>query len=372
MSYVENEMLYGVSNGEIQNGTFMIPDEVTKIGDRAFWGCGSLNKITIPESVTEIGDSAFLGCFSLTKIEIANSVTKIDESAFYCCESLESIEIPDSVTEIGDYAFYGCCSLKEVKIPDSVTEIGDYAFYDCRSLKTITIPESVTEIGDNAFDNCVSLKEIVIPDSVTEIGSCAFWGCKSLEKIAIPESVTVICEGAFDYCRSLQFVEIMNPDAVIMELHPFFCCENLKTVKSGNKVHPVEYIDCCCMEILSRKQTGNMEIIHAKYFNDNGESYIVREGELSAHGDSIREAMSDLTFKKMQWLDVSEHVARIKAQGYVTPEDYRLVTGACRQGTAQFLKEKGFTWEDRLSIPETLEAVKGYWGAERFTELMTS
>lgn len=42
--------------------------------------------------------------------------------------------------------------------------------------------------------------------------------------------------------------------------------------------------------------------------------------------------------------DVSEHVTRIKKQGYINLDDYRLATGACRQGTEMFLKEHGFTW----------------------------
>lgn len=41
---------------------YIIPNSVTNIGIRAFWGCESLTKINIPDSVTNIGDSAFCGC----------------------------------------------------------------------------------------------------------------------------------------------------------------------------------------------------------------------------------------------------------------------------------------------------------------------
>ena len=38
-------------------------------------------------------------------------MTEIGERAFYGCRSLESTEIPEGVTEIGEYAFLGCRSL---------------------------------------------------------------------------------------------------------------------------------------------------------------------------------------------------------------------------------------------------------------------
>jgi serine/threonine protein kinase len=47
-----------------------IPDSVTNIGDRAFYGCKSLESIVIPDSVTSIGDGAFDQCHSLRSIII--------------------------------------------------------------------------------------------------------------------------------------------------------------------------------------------------------------------------------------------------------------------------------------------------------------
>ena len=142
-----------------------IPSSVTYIGDRAFSGCNIgfficnstyfqnddvclFNKdktaivsrikdcvnYIIPNSVTGIGDYAFSGCKSLQRITIPNSVTKIGDYAFSDCESLQSVTIPNSVTSIGDYAFNWCKSLQSVTIPNSVTSIGDYAFYGCTHL----------------------------------------------------------------------------------------------------------------------------------------------------------------------------------------------------------------------------------------------
>lgn len=47
--------------------------DVTKIGDRAFYKCGTITYIVIPESVTSIGRSAFSGCKLLNSIEIPDT-----------------------------------------------------------------------------------------------------------------------------------------------------------------------------------------------------------------------------------------------------------------------------------------------------------
>lgn len=131
-----------------------IGNDVTSIGDFAFYSCQSLASITIPDSVTSIGQRAFSSCYSLSLIVIPNSVTSIEMYAFGYCYSLASIVIPDSVISIRQYAFNNCYSLSSIVIPDRVTSIGDSALYNCRSLASITIPNSITSIGQYAFRNC--------------------------------------------------------------------------------------------------------------------------------------------------------------------------------------------------------------------------
>ena len=179
----ENNILFNKDKSRIisfrnQNLTsYVIPNNVTRIGDRAFSFCSSLAEVVIPNSVTRIGDSAFEGCSSLAEVIIPDSITGIGDRAFSFCSSLAEVIIPNSVTNIGKGAFQLCSSLAEVVIPNSVTRIGDYAFSSCSSLVEVVIPNSVTRIGDYAFLHCSSLSSIVIPVSVTIIGSYAFAGC---------------------------------------------------------------------------------------------------------------------------------------------------------------------------------------------------
>ena len=323
MKVVSNVLLEVYDNDISENGKFIVPDNVTRIGDSTFYGCKSLKEVVIPNGVTEIGDSAFWRCESLKKVVIPNSVTTIKHHAFCECESLKEMVIPEGVTEIGNYAFSECKSLKEVIIPESVTEIGNYAFSGCKTLKEIVIPEGVTEIGDSAFWRCESLKKVVIPNSVTEIGNSVFNSC---------ESLTIIYW--------------------------------------SDKAYSVRCVDGYCMHILTTKNWDGYTISKCTYFPDSSNEivYVVEKDGFSAHGSSVRKAVTDWQFKCMEHVDVSEHIARIAQQGYMDANDYRLLTGACQQGTDHFLQEHNLTWDDTMPVEEVLKITEGFYGFEKFQE----
>ena len=216
----------------------VIAEGVTGIGNRAFYGCTALQRITIPASVTSIGDNAFFNCDSLTEITVPATVTRLGDGPFASCRRLTDIKaeeanpaftavegvlfdksgtaliqfpggrsgaysIPEGVTDIRPEAFRGCFSLTGVTIPDGVTTIGCSAFYDCRALKGASIPDSVTTVEDKAFFSCGAMTELTIGNSVTTIGEFAFGDCRSLTFVAVPDSVTSIGVAAFSGCSAL-------------------------------------------------------------------------------------------------------------------------------------------------------------------------
>ena len=231
----------------------------------------------------------------------------------------------------------------KINIPDSVTEIARYAFVCCKTLEEATIPKRVRKIGDNAFCGCESLKEIIIPDSVTSIGRCVFYRCKSLKELTIPDSVTSIGQYAFNHC------------------------EKLRKITFKNQTYSVKCVDGYCMVVLREKQMQDITILKCVYFPEmTGAVYVAEKDGYAAHGETIRDAIEDLKFKILQDTNVEEHIQRIKQQGYMNAEDYRLLTGACREGTKRFLQKHGLTWEDTMPVAQVLEITKGQYGSEKF------
>ena len=59
-------IIKNITNNDIINGSFIMPDWVTEIGKSAFDGCKSLKKISIPKGVTEIGEGDDYGWEEIT------------------------------------------------------------------------------------------------------------------------------------------------------------------------------------------------------------------------------------------------------------------------------------------------------------------
>ena len=130
----DNKVLFDKDKSKIiafrdKNTTsYVIPDSVSCIGDRAFYRCSSLSSVVIPDSVTSIGKCAFRGCTSLTDIVIPDCVTSIEDGAFSGCESMTNLVIPDGITSIGDSAFYECNFPNDLK-QELSSRFGDKIFW---------------------------------------------------------------------------------------------------------------------------------------------------------------------------------------------------------------------------------------------------
>lgn len=108
----------------------------------------------IPLGVTTIGESAFCGLSSLQKVTFARTVHILSRSCFSGCIGLEEVNLPLGVEVIPEDCFAGCVSLHKLAIPNTVRVIKDRAFAGC-PLKEVVIPESVEYISPSAFDDNV-------------------------------------------------------------------------------------------------------------------------------------------------------------------------------------------------------------------------
>ncbi len=119
LSFEQRKEKFEIRNGELisYNGddiSVIIPSNVRRIADRAFYNNNQITSVVIPSTVSFIGSEAFKGCVRLKTVTISHGVISIDGGAFADCISLNEISIPSTVIDMGRGVFLGCTSLSKM------------------------------------------------------------------------------------------------------------------------------------------------------------------------------------------------------------------------------------------------------------------
>ena len=206
---------------QLESITFAENSKLKNIPEKTFNYCTNLKSIVIPDSVTSIGIRAFYGCEDLSEVVLPKNLSEIGAYAFCQCQELESITIPGSVALWGVNSFQECLNLTSVTICDGVKEIPDAAFRDCPSLSSVTMADSITKIGVSAFfinvdDATGSLQSITLPSKLTNIGAFAFNG-QVLTSLTIPGGVETIDEQVYGENYSLTSLTFLKGTKTISD-----------------------------------------------------------------------------------------------------------------------------------------------------------
>ena len=145
--------------------------------------------------------------------------------------------------------------------------------------------------------------------------------------------------------------------------------EEMKKVcplRNGNHTDKYIYCDNILTHIKAVKKIGKYVFYVGKIKGKN----VVCDGELYAHCSSFKEGVLDIEFKKSKDRG-AEQYANLKLDSVLSFDEavvcYRIITGACRQGTQQFIdglreKKKSYT------IAEIIEKTKGQFGNTTFAD----
>ena len=221
-----------------------IPNTVTYIGTNPFGGCAGLEEIVV-EAGNPVFDSRN-GCNAIIRTStsellagcqntvIPDDVTRIGNNAFYYCNTLTGeLVIPEQITSIGHYAYEKCTGLTgSLVIPNTVVELGESAFANCTGFDgTLTLSENLTYIGGWTFEECAGFTgSLVIPNLVTEIGSSAFEGCHGFDgKLTLPKGLNYVGSFAFASCSGFTEAVVWAETPPTLDMYPFggFGCTTL-------------------------------------------------------------------------------------------------------------------------------------------------
>ncbi len=236
-----------VDEGGVEITDYVIPDDVTAIGDYAFRNCSGLTSVTIPNSVTSIGFAAFSGCNIKKTIWLTNTPPEGYRNAAGAINYVANNQYGDlsnqmiypylsSMFEVDGVKYVPvnpseriCDAIDcvydstkvSVVIPSTVSfkgvemdvlNVNPYICYGCSNLNTVTLGENIASIGNYAFYDCSSLQSIIVPNKVTKLGEYSFAGCKSIESFSVPKSVLSIGNNAFRSCTGIKDFIIENRD----------------------------------------------------------------------------------------------------------------------------------------------------------------
>ena len=213
---------------------------VTNIPNETFKGYTALKTVKIPSSVTIVGDNAFEGCTSLEKV-----VIEYDEIE---PEVYNAADWSGPSRTIGDYAFSGCTSLKEITTYPSI-KMGTGALsgsgiegITLYQVSFMNVPVRASYVfPEGLFKDCKRLSDVEIVYS-TSIGSVTiskemFAGCESLKSFDFSGKAVDnlgLRRAAFSG-SGLESIEIKvntwNGANTGFENNVFMDCKNLRSVK---------------------------------------------------------------------------------------------------------------------------------------------
>lgn len=143
---------------------------------------------------------------------------------------------------------------------------------------------------------------------------------------------------------------------------------NVKHLKNGDYVRGrYLYADDILTHVKSKKKVDIYTVYVGKIPGRN----VVFDGKHYAHCDKIRDGISDLLFKSAKDRGADQYKG-LSLDTELTVDEavamYRIITGACRQGSQQFVDSLGDKLKEKYTIRECIDLTKGQYNAERFQE----
>ena len=225
------------SSGTTYLTSITIPDQITEIGDYAFYGNPTLKTVNFHAGITRIGTGAFSETL-LTRVSIPNPDCEIGNSCFSNSQ-VSIVSLPQGMKKLGRHVFFYCVNLTSLTLPEGMEEIGMMCFGSC-SLTSVNLPSTMVKLDscalqDNPFTS-INLK------NVKYVGYMAFSQCLNL--------TSVTCNGLLEEIDGAAFTRVPLTTAYLPEgmktiiMNAYFRCTNLNTVTIPSTVTTITGNPC--------------------------------------------------------------------------------------------------------------------------------
>ena len=199
----ELEYLGGLAFDECSSiyGNINLPENLEYLGASAFYGCRNLTgDIKIPQKIKEVESGTFEDAGFDGTLLLHDGITSIGEQAFANTPLRGELVLPKNIVVIDEYAFSGCNFSGSLIIPNQLAILNKGVFQNnTRLTGIINIPDGILTIGTNAFSGCSNIEGLVIPESIENIQNNAFGNCFGIGSIVCKGTMPARVEsGAFD------------------------------------------------------------------------------------------------------------------------------------------------------------------------------
>ena len=263
--------------------------------------------------------------------ELPNNLTVV---GYLDLRGTEIKELPNNLTVGGNFYLYGT-KIKE--LPDNLTVGGNLNLYGTQIKE---LPDGLSVGGDLSL-SYTSIKEL--PDNLTVGGNLNLYGTQIKE---LPDNLTV-GGGIIGYEGDTS---------------------NVHYLKDGDCV-PNQYIyaDNILTFVESKKEIKGYTYYKGKIAGRN----VISDGIHFAHCTSFKEGVKVLDFKKAKDR-CAEQYSNLTLDTVVSTKElitmYRVITGACQQGTEHFVNSLGKKLKDSYTVREAIELTNGQYRARAFEE----
>ena len=217
---------------------------------------------------------------------------------------------------------------------------------DLRGTQITSLPDNLT-VGGSLYLSGTQITSL--PDNLT-VGD--WLDLRGTQITSLPDNLTV---GGWLYLRGTQIA------------HPKNEAKKVNRLKDGDyKAGKYLYAD----EILTHIKKVKRQAGYIFYIGKIKGRNVISDGVHYAHCDSFRDGIADLLFKTAADRGAEQYRGLSLDTKMIVPElvtMYRVITGACRQGSEAFVNSLG-ELKETYTIKEAIELTRGQYGHERFVE----
>ena len=243
---------------------------------------------------------------------------------------------------------------------DKIKKVADGCFTKMEKLKSISLPNCIS-FGNDCIVWNENLEEIKLPN-VHEFGKCCINGNKNLVKLKIPKVYNFgnqcilgnykldklslsnrVSFGDGCICSNHSLVNVSLSNIQNLGERSIRYNMNLKNIIFNGEKLILKMVDGYPFIVQQHRVLKNTDVYKGYNFIkidgsiiEKTPSYVVQRGDFFSHGLTYNRAIRDLNYKE----NLQKYkVKLIKKNTIITPEYYRIITGACEMGTKLWIKE---------------------------------